>query len=246
MATLITDYDIRQRERLFRTVFENSPDAIFIEDIEGYVLEVNPAACRLHGLTREELIGKNVAELVPPECRESVNRFDQSVDSEVEGYSLAADGTRIPVSIRCSRIQYMNTTAVLLHVRDIGERKKTQKALQESEARYRLLFEAHPQPMWVHDIDTRRFIAVNEAALRLYRYSRDEFLHLESIDRILAQPRHEEMELPRLANVVQVTSAIHRRKDGMRLTLELTQHTMTLDGRIVAFVMVGRVISSSR
>src|SRR5262249_46588703 len=127
MATLITDYDIRQRERLFRTVFENSPDAIFIEDIEGYVLEVNPAACRLHGLTREELIGKNGAELVPPECRESVNRFDQSVDGEVEGYSLAADGTKIPVSIRCSRIQYMNTTAVLLHVRDIGERKKTQK-----------------------------------------------------------------------------------------------------------------------
>jgi len=246
MATLITDYDLRQRELLFRTVFENSPDAIFIEDTEGFVLEVNPAACRLHGVTREELIGKNAAELVPPECRDSVSRFDQLVDGEVEGYSLAADGSKIPVSIRSSRIQYMNTTAVLLHVRDIGERRKTQKELQDSEARYRLLFEAHPQPMWVHDIDTGRFMAVNEAALRLYRYSRDEFLHLESIDCILAQPRQKELELPRLANVVQVTSAVHRRKDEMRLTLELTQHTVMLDGRIAAFVMVSRIISSSR
>ena len=125
-------------------------------------------------------------------------------------------------------------------------RRRTLTALQESEARYRLLFDTHPQPMWLHDLETRRFIAVNEAALRLYRYSREEFLLMETIDGLFAQPWNEEMELPRLANVVQVTSAIHRRKDGIRLTLELTQHTMMLDSRIAAFVMVSRVISSNR
>ena len=246
MSTFVTDYDIRQRERLYRTVFENSPDAIFIEDTEGYVLDVNTAACRLHGLTREELIGKNASELVPPECRASVVHADQLVDAEVEGYSLGVNDTRIPVAIRSNRIEYKGRTAILLHVRDIGERRRTLTALQESEARYRLLFDTHPQPMWLHDLETRRFIAVNEAALRLYRYSRNEFLMMETIDGLLAQPRQEEMELPRLANVVQVTSAIHRRKDGIRLTLELTQHTMMLDSRIAAFVMVSRVISSNR
>src|SRR5262249_36956568 len=216
------------------------------EDVEGYVLDVNPAACRLHGLTREELIGKNVCELVPPECRDSMIGPERLIDREVEGYSLTNDGKIIPVAIRSSRIPYMDGTAILLHVRDIAERRRTERALQESEARYRLLFDSHPQPMWVHDLETRRFIAVNEAALRLYRYSHDEFLRMESIDCVLMQTPRNDAELPRITNLVQVTSSKHRRKDGVTLMVELTQHTMNLDSRIAAFVMVSRVMPSSR
>ena len=57
----------KHREALFQTFFESSPDAIFIEDMRGNVLDCNPAAAALHGLSREEIVGKNVAELVPPE-----------------------------------------------------------------------------------------------------------------------------------------------------------------------------------
>src|ERR1700674_1098628 len=100
MEVAVSRYELQEREHLFHTVFENSPDAIFIEDLEGNVLDVNPAACRLHGLTHEELTGKNVSELVPPEHRDSMAGPAQLIDGEVEGYSLAADGRRIPVSIR--------------------------------------------------------------------------------------------------------------------------------------------------
>ena len=246
MKGAVSRYELQERERLFHTAFENSPDAIFIEDLNGNVLDVNPAACALHGLTRDQLVGKNVSDLVPPEHRDSVVHPERLVDGEVEGFSLGADGRRIPVSIRSSAIPYMGGTAILLQVRDITERRKTEEALRESESRYRVLFDCNPQPMWVHDVESRRFLAVNEAALRLYRYSRDEFLLMESIDAILAQPRHEESELPLIANLVQVTSAKHRRKNGTTLAVELTQHTMTLDGRIAAFVMISKVISASR
>src|SRR5579862_4676225 len=93
-------YELEERERLFHTVFENSPDAIFIEDLDGNVLDVNPAACLLHGLSHDELIGKNVSDLVPPELRESVVHPERLVDGEVESYSLGAGNKRIPVSIR--------------------------------------------------------------------------------------------------------------------------------------------------
>jgi PAS domain S-box-containing protein len=246
MKAAVSRYELQEREHLFHTVFENSPDAIFIEDLNGNVLEVNPAACRLHGLSREELVGKNVSELVPPEYRDSVVHQNRMVDGEVEGFSLGPRGQQIPVSIRSSAIAYMGGTAILLQVRDITERRRTEEALRESESRYRLLFDCNPQPMWVHDMETRCFLAVNEAALRLYRFSRDEFLLMDSINAILADPRPVESGMPILPNLVEVTSARHRRKDGGTLNVELTQHTMTLDGRIVAFVMISRVISANR
>ena len=246
MRTESTTFELQERERLFRTIFDSSPDAIFIEDLEGNVLDANPAACRLHGLSHEELVGLNVSALVPPDYRDSVAHPEQLVDGEIEGVSLGANGRRIPVSIRTSAISYRGRTALLLQVRDITARRQSEQALRNSAARYRLLFDCNPQPMWVHDVETRRFIAVNEAAQRLYRRSSEEFQLMDSIDSILVQPQQEsaEPDLPKLPNLVEVTTTKHRRKDGAVLTVELTQHTMMLDGRLAAFVMISKVIST--
>ena len=62
--------------------------------------------------------------------------------------------------------------------KDITERARDQKALEDSEKRYRTLFDVHPQPMWVVDAKTLAFLAVNGAAMRLYGYSKEEFLAL--------------------------------------------------------------------
>ena len=246
MKAAYSNYELEKREHFFRTVFESSPDAIFVEDFEGNVLEANPAACRLHGLRREQLLGKNVSELVPADHRDFVVGPEQLVEGEVEGYSQTSDGKTIPVAIRSSRISYMGRSAILLQVRDITENRRAEKALRESEERYRLLFDRNPQPMWVHDLESRRFVAVNEAALRLYKYSRDEFALMPSIDAIWAQTRNGSPELLCLPNLVEVATAKHRRKDGSTLNVELTLHTMTLDDRVVAFVMISKVISACR
>jgi PAS domain S-box-containing protein len=126
----------RENERRFRDLFENSPDAIFVENLAGYVLDVNEAACRLHETTRQELIGKHVLELTPPECRSDlVIRFSnqtRGVQERVEGFSLTATGRTVPVEVRTRRFNSSGEEALLLHVRDITERKRAEQHLRQS------------------------------------------------------------------------------------------------------------------
>jgi len=119
-------------EELFRTLFESSPDAIFIEDPQGYVLDCNPAAAILHRTERAQLIGKHVTDLVPPELRARVVTAIDEIPFEFEGLSLTADGTSIPVGIRTRRIEYNGKPAILLNVRDITDRKRLEERLRAS------------------------------------------------------------------------------------------------------------------
>ena len=130
---------VRESERRFRELFEGSPDAIFVEDFEGCVLDVNPAACRLHGMERGELIGKSVFDLVPTGDREAVRRdFYRMVSDEItviEGFSETKNGRPVPVEGRVSRIVYRERPALLLHVRDITARRQAEAAQHASERR---------------------------------------------------------------------------------------------------------------
>jgi two-component system cell cycle sensor histidine kinase/response regulator CckA len=120
------------REALFQTFFENSPDAIFIEDLFGNVLDCNPAAAALHRTTRDKLVGKHVTELVPPEHRQQIVTLATKPTNAFEGFSLTEDGSSIPVSVRTSRINYLGQPALLLHVRAITDRKGFEEELRRS------------------------------------------------------------------------------------------------------------------
>jgi PAS domain S-box-containing protein len=125
--------ELIKSEQRFKDLFDNSPDAIFVEDLKGKVLDVNPAACRLHGSTREELVGKDIYELIPQERRKQAEaEFPALVNGEydiLQSYSLTKDVRAVPVEIRASRIEYTGQPALLLMVRDVTERKKVEEEL---------------------------------------------------------------------------------------------------------------------
>ena len=134
---------LRESEARFRELFENSPDAVFVEDPSGTLLDVNPAACRLHGFSREELLGKNVLDLVPSQSRDEVHaRFAQWFTHQLttcEGVAYRADGRLVTVDICGTPIRYRGQTAVLLHVRDMTERKQMEEELFTSRKQLRAL-----------------------------------------------------------------------------------------------------------
>ena len=162
---------LRQTEQRFRDLFENSPDAIFVEDLDGTVLDVNLAACALHGITRDQLTGKNaLTDLIPPAQRDAARVNFQKMASGklswVEGESLTINGRAVPVEVRVSRIEFSGKPALLLHVRDITERRAAASALQSSET----LFSS----VWQNSVDGMTLtgengivVAVNDAFCKL-------------------------------------------------------------------------------
>lgn len=148
-------------------ILHHAPDAIFIESLDGYVLDVNLQACHLHGMTREELIGRHVLTLVPPEQRDMVKteypKFAQGRMQMYEGLSLHKSGRRIPVELITSQIQYNNQPALLIHARDLS----TRKALHQSDALNDAIMQTLPGGVMRLDAQ-RRIIFANEQAIAFF------------------------------------------------------------------------------
>jgi len=113
------------------------------------------------------------------------------------------------------------------------------KALRESEQRYRLLFDSNPQPVWVYDSRTLRFLDVNQSAADTYGYSHEEFLSLTIKDIRPSEDIPALMESVAKAPRRTETAGIwrHRKKDGTLIDVEITSHPLLFEGsdaRLVA------------
>lgn len=99
-------------------------------------------------------------------------------------------------------------------------------AIVESERHYHLLFESNPLPMWVTDPETSSFLAVNDAALAHYGYSRDGFLGL-TIEDLQSTDDESAADEPSQPSPV----SKHKRKDGSVVYVEIISHDLIFDGR---------------
>ncbi len=119
------------------------------------------------------------------------------------------------------------------------ENARLHRAAQEADERYGMLFGSNPQPMWVFDVDTLGFLEVNEAAIRHYGYSGDEFLSMTIMDLLppedaLGPPHGLERSGVHRGDVALIQ---HQRKDGTIVDMELVSHEMELDGRRARLVL---------
>ena len=174
---------LRNSEERLRTIFQNSPDAILVEDNDGTILDANPAACAFYQRSHRELVGLNMLDLVPSVRRKKAESdFRKWFTGELtrhEGIARNGAGREVPVEVIGAPLRFNGKSAVLLLARDMTERKQAEQALKESEMRYRGLIEA--QTNFIVRIDTKgRFTFVNEAFCRFIGIESGELIGLDS------------------------------------------------------------------
>jgi PAS domain S-box-containing protein len=121
-------------------IVESSEDAIISKDLRGIVTSWNPAAERMFGFTAEEMIGRPITTIIPPELREDENRILATIArgeriEHFETVRVPKNGERIDVSLTVSPIkdEAGRIIGAAKIARDITERKKTERTLLISE-----------------------------------------------------------------------------------------------------------------
>jgi PAS domain S-box-containing protein len=236
-------------------VTRQANDVILLLDPEGNILDANDRAEQLYGYSRDELLSLSAFRLRP----DAAGNFDSACDQLAkvkssgslvfEAVHTRKDGTRFPVEVSSRQVAFGDKRYIQSIIRDISERAQAALRLRDSEAQYRLLFRASPQPMWVYDVDTMRFLAVNDAALQHYGFSEAEFLAMTIADIRPAEDRSRlQDEIVAQADDVLRRSAVrkHCLKDGTVIDVEATSHWIEFDGRRARLVMVSDITSRVR
>src|ERR1043165_8923078 len=152
----------------------------------------------------------------------------------IEGYTAGAD-EYIEIPFRNEEL--------LIKVARLIERHRAQRALEKSAQEYRLLFKANPCPMWLCDQKTLQFLAVNDAAVNHYGYSREEFLAMPVKD---IRPEADVANLIDHLSTTQTANAEagiwrHRKKDGTLIFVDVSWHKVEFRDHEAYFVLANDV-----
>jgi diguanylate cyclase (GGDEF)-like protein/PAS domain S-box-containing protein len=231
-------------------ILETMKGAVIVADMSGVVRVVNRAAATLLGYESAALRGVHLRELFPRDQNLTTGQLINSMGIlEQTMMWRTADGSLVDVLAASSFLRDVDGSpvAVVYVASDFTERKRAEQALRESEHRHRTVFEMNPIPMWVYDPDTLRFTAVNDAAVRHYGYSREEFHRMTLAD---IRPAEDvavmQQALRSLEERVGPRQFRHRRKNGEILDAEVSSAEFVSGGRRARMVIAHDVTERKR
>jgi len=189
---------LRESEERFKTMFMQAPMGIaLIDSLSGHIYEVNPRFAEIAGRTVEEMATINWMKIThPDDVQADVDKMVQMNEGKIPGFQLVkrylhpdrtvvwANMTVVPIKSGSN-----NHPRHLCMIEDITQRKKAEETLkryteelEKSEKRYSDLFNLSPQPMWLYNPRTLKFVHANKAAIRQYGYTETEFLNMRIMD----------------------------------------------------------------
>ena len=199
---------MQEVDQRYRLLFDASPVPIAVFDTETMkFLAFNDAGLELYGYSREDADHISALDLYFPEDLEHFKAHlieemqHPGRTSTVTVRNRKKDGSAVWIEVKAHPVVYDGRPARIVLAHDVTRRLQAEDELRKAEAHYRLLFESNPVAMGIYDPESLALLAVNDAALMQYGYTREEAAGLTLID------IYEHEELPRLKAFVETTAS---------------------------------------
>lgn len=171
--------ELQEWEAQYRSIFEATTDGLAITDLDGVIVEVNPAYCAMRGYGRQELIGRPVHDLIHPEDRHRFTEYTQVIRAggtyQGQVRLLRKDGTVIHSEVHGGGFTFMGKPHALAVLRDITERVRAEEQRREREAQYRSIFQATTDALGIANMDGI-IVEANPAYCSMFGYTYDELI----------------------------------------------------------------------
>jgi PAS domain S-box-containing protein len=217
----------------FQHFLEYAPVAVIAIDGNSIIRFVNLHTEELSGHPREDLVGKNFEALIPERFRTTHDKKKSSYLKQpqkremgvgIEIFCLHRDGREIPVEIGLNPVEIEGNSYILITISNITVRKKVEHLANETNQKYRNLFESSMDAILIVD-DNQQYVDVNSAACELLGYTKEELL-TKKIGDIVATDTEVKDQLwdEMIENQNSANSIYLKRQDG---TILLTEYTAT-------------------
>ena len=238
---------LRDSEEKYRNILEDMDDVYFEVDIKGNIKFVNPSSCKMSGYSEEELLGMSFKKISAPDGIEMVIQyFGEIFRTGKTGKPflwnlMKKNGERgfFEIVVSLIRDKQGKSTGFRGIGRDITERKKTEKDLQNSEELFRNLFQHHAAVKLIIDPDTGNIMDANEAAVNYYGWPREQItqMKIQDINASSEEEVKEAMEKVRVNKKIRFEFR-HRKADGSVRDVEVFSSIIKAQGKDILHSIV--------
>ena len=230
--------ELRSSEQKYKLLFERNPSPLtMVAKDDLSIIAVNEAAANLYGYTRDELLHSSATIVrLKDDLEQQRLNFQTDVNEPTDRgiiRHVKKNGTLIFVNVVVSDMIFEGREVRLVLTSDMSEKLIAEEELRSSEQKYKLIFESNPSPLWMIAKDDLSIIAVNETAVNLYGYTKDELLNMsvkelrppDELDEQLQTFKKEMVDSTDLGIIRQV------KKDGTIFFVQLISHDIVFEGR---------------
>ena len=242
---------LKKSEERFRRLFESHSAVMMILDPEtGQIMDANKAAANFYGWPIDELRQMCIQQItnVPPEAvKSNMQKVRTSEQNQFTFRHRRENGTLCDVEVFSNTIEIDGKELLYAIIHDVTERRNAEKALNESEARFRRLFEEHSAIMLIIDPDTGCIMNANRAASNFYGWSIEELCRMR-IQQIYSLEENEGKEEIEESNPLTEShaSSRHRRMDGSIRVVDVFSNSIEIGGKKLIYSIIHDITDRKR
>ena len=231
-----SEKQLKEKETLLHSIVDNSGDGFITIDENGIIQSFNSGAEKVFGYPSKETIGQNINMLMPEPYRSEhsnyISNYLMSGNARLVGkparefMAQKKDGSVFPVEVAVREMYQDYRRLFIGIVHDITRRKMLEQALKESEEKFRKVLAAESDAIVIINASTKRIVEVNDAAVKLFGYDRDEILRLKLTD-VTTEPEKTVTNGNGggLGHVSLTPLRYHKKKDGTIFPAEVSAST---------------------